>query len=155
MRQGVPPIPPVPTAIPGGDPFWATMRQQDLNSLDLLAIFHRVAAVFVAFTGLLALPGFLLFRHLQTMNETTHDVSPIASSYFAAFGGVVGAIVIAHLVLAVVFWIAAGWIRRRTCYTALLVLQAVLLLVIPHGTALGIFGLLLLIKPHVRAEFKV
>ncbi|RYG31016.1 hypothetical protein EON81_23780 [bacterium] len=61
---------------------------------------------------------------------------------------------VAHLVLAVLFWIAAGWLRRRTCYTALLVLEILTLLVIPHGTILGVFGLIILMKPHVRAEFK-
>lgn len=155
VRQGVPPVPPVPVATPGADPFWDSMRAQDLASLDLLAILHRVAAGLVALTGALGLPAFFLFRALRTMNDTTHEVSPLADSYFGAFGGIVAAIVLAHFAGAVLLWVAAGWIGRRRCYSALLAVQALMLLIVPHGTALGIFGIILLTKPHVRAEFRV
>lgn len=131
----------------------AYLQDADLRLVDTLAILHRVAAGVVAVVGLLGVPAIVLLLHLASLDAPSGDGTPSPGTIFRLYGLAATGIVVVHLALALVLWSAGGALRKRRHWAALVALQAILLTIVPHGTALGVFGLFVLLKPPIRATF--
>jgi len=130
------------------------MRPDQEQHLQLLAVFHYVVA------GLLALVACIPFIHLalglgmllapHTFGRG-HDVPPpVVGWLFVLLGGAF--IAAGWTVAALLAW-AGRCLQRRRHYTFCLVMAAVACLFMPFGTVLGIFTLILLSNPEVKAAF--
>lgn len=132
------------------------------ESLRLLTTLHRVAAAIFGVLSLCGLPhtviGFLMMftGALRPTNPAGHPGSE-SDAFPALFGGVFFfaglAVVALHIAMAIALWAAAGWIDLRRNYAKLQVVEAILCVFVPIGTALGVFGLVTLAKPEARARF--
>jgi hypothetical protein len=129
-------------------------RNEDSEHLKLLSVFHYVVA------GLLALIGCCPVFHLilggailsGAMEEPGRAGPPRA----------VGLIVIAMaLIFMVIPWALAGavalagWkLSRRKSHTYCLVCAALMCMFMPVGTVLGVFTIMVLMRPTVKAMFE-
>lgn len=128
---------------------------QDAQNLETLKIFHYV------FAGFTALAGFFPIIHLamgiffvvsgSSLGKPGEQVPP------ALFGWI---FIVAAAVLMLAFWTLAGLtltaarrLGQRRSRTFCLVVAAILCVMMPLGTVLGVFTILLLQKPTVRAMF--
>ena len=128
---------------------------QDEQQLDLLKVFYFV------FAGLQALGGCIPIVHLSIglamisgkLNGKAGEGPPEAFGWF--FVG------IAVLLMSVIwttaaFTFAAGRrLAERRSYTFCLVVAAVLCVFMPLGTLLGVFTIVVLQRPSVKARFGV
>lgn len=127
---------------------------QDGEHLRLLSIFHYVVAGMV---GLVALvPVFHLVLGLGMvggwLDQPGHKdpLLPVVGWFFVALAGMMIAGLVA---LAISTALAGRFLARRRRYTFCLVVAALLCTFMPVGTALGVFTLLVLVRPSVRALF--
>lgn len=142
------------TSSPYRDPNW--QRREDENHLNLLAIFHYVLGgltmlggivflIWVVFGGLIAAAG-------AGASRTSGDAAgaQIAGGLFVFFGllGVTVCFVAGGLKV----W-AGRCLQAKHGYTFATVMACLECLHMPLGTALGIFTLVVLSRPSVRAMF--
>jgi len=128
---------------------------QDAQNLETLKIFHYV------FAGLTALAGCFPIIHLvlgiffvvagTSPNKGTDPLPPAIFGWF--FIAVAAVLIVTFWTLAAVTFTAARRLGQRRSRTFCLVVAAILCLMMPLGTVLGIFTILLLQKPNVRAMF--
>ena len=129
--------------------------QQDENQLKLLEIFHYVAA------GITVLVGCLPFIHLAI--GIGLQLVPIGDHPAADVPRIVGWILIViAAILILVFWVLAFVIflsgrnlRRRQRYMFCMVVAGISCLLIPYGTVLGVFTIIILMRPSVKQIFGV
>lgn len=124
---------------------------QDVEHLRMLAIFH---AVLGAFTGLFSL---LPLMHLTVgiMMVTGRLEHPDAGMAMAGwmFIGVASVFIACGLGLAVSMFLTARYLRQRRRHLFCLVVAALECMIMPFGTVLGVFTLIALTKPQIRALF--
>jgi hypothetical protein len=133
----------------------------DEKSIHLLSIFHYVVA------GLVALFSSLFIVHivigLQMMSSPDAWIPPSpprghAAPFPPGMGGVfvaMGSIaVFLGWTMAVMTALAGRFIARRRRHLFCLIVDGLLCLWMPFGTVLGVFTLITLTKPHVRAQFE-
>ncbi|HVS01208.1 MAG TPA: hypothetical protein VMT16_00415 [Thermoanaerobaculia bacterium] len=142
--QSPPPTPPPP---PSGS-------SEDLEHLRLLSIFHYVVGALVALFACIplihvAMGAFFIAGGLGGGGED------------AAVAGAVGCLIMAFAA----FFVAAGWtlavcillagryLSRREKYTFCLVVAAIACLFAPIGTVLGVFTIIVLMRPSVKTLF--
>ena len=138
-----PPVQPDPAAI----------RSKDESDLNLLSVLHYVWTGFLGCTGLGVLAYFALVGELVAS----------APHHGSAHGPDVGAIMIIIGVMVVVLMIpmivlhilAAAGLKKRTRYWLIFVMSCWACTSVPLGTALGIFSILVLQRPSVKALFGV
>ncbi|HWM90831.1 MAG TPA: hypothetical protein VN493_08700 [Thermoanaerobaculia bacterium] len=128
---------------------------QDLDHLKLLSIFHYVLAVVV---GLFAcLPLLHVFLGISMAFGTLDGTDPgdafsmMMGWFIAVFAA---GFVVAGWALAVCLALAGSYLARRVRYNFCLVVAAVSCVFMPLGTALGIFTILVLMRPSVKALFE-
>lgn len=130
---------------------------QDREHLRLLSIFHYVVG------GLLGLCACIPIIHLtigivfltapETMFPPDHGGPP--PLLFGLLFTIVPAIMIlAGWTLAICTFIAGRCLARQTHYTYCLVIAALACLFMPFGTVLGIFTIIVLVRPSVKAMFE-
>ncbi len=128
---------PVPSDPGLGDPFWQALLARDVESLGPLALLHPVTAfVFGAFS-LCGLPRLTIGLAMMSGAIPAGRGEPTP----ALFGGLfalVGGVVALHIALSVACALASGWISRRERHGSVFVVDGLLLLWTPIGTALGI-----------------
>jgi hypothetical protein len=81
-------------------------------------------------------------------------VEPPPKVFFAIFGAVFGAIILANVTLAALTIYAGRCIQRRKHKTLIYIVAVINCLFIPYGTLLGVFTILVLSSPAGEAEFK-
>ena len=134
------------------------LTDEDASQLRLLSIFHYVVA---AITGLFSLiPVLHLVMGLamvtgklpvDTGTSGAQAVDPrLFGWFFVAFAGV---FIACGLALAGFMVHAGRCLRRRRRYTLCLVVAAISCMMMPFGTVLGVFTLIVLIRPSVKAAF--
>jgi hypothetical protein len=129
----------------------------DIRHLDLLAIFHYIVA------GILALFGLLPIIHLAVgiaMVTGSLDVNGNnANGPPPAFGFLVIGMALMMIAMcwamATAIFVAGNRLKRHTGYTYCLVVAAIECMFTPFGTVLGIFTILVLSRPTVKALFGV
>jgi hypothetical protein len=147
------PLPPVAGPAPSPGPPPGPSPAQDAEHLRLLSIFYYILAGCAGLFSLL--PVIHLLVGFGLLAAATVD--PAAALPGALVGWIFVAIALFVITLglgfAVALVIAGRSLAERRRYTFCLVVAGVSCLVMPLGTALGIFTILVLIRPSVRALF--
>jgi hypothetical protein len=129
---------------------------QDLEHLRLLSIFHYVVAGLAVLLS--CIPLFQIFMGLFMVAGWGSSRPPeepaawLMGCFFVAFASTITALIWAY---AICLALAGTYLTRRTRYTFCLVMAAISCTFTPFGTALGIFTLIVLLRPSVRALFGV
>jgi hypothetical protein len=126
--------------------------REDLEHINLLAIFHYVVG------GLLGLAGCVPFLHL-TIGVLMVTEAPKNSGAPLEAIGIFFMVIATALIL--LFWSAAActvlagrFLHRQQHYLFCLVMAGILCTFIPFGTVLGVFTLIVLLRPSVKALFQ-
>jgi amino acid transporter len=151
MSEPLAPEPGGPPAAVAPNP--AATRSEDLEHLKLLSIFHYVAAGLLALLSLL--PLFHLIAGLTMIQWTVHtpqDLFPglLAGGCLAMLAGIWMLIGFSS---AACLAAAGRFLARREHHTFCLAVAGVACLFMPVGTILGVFTILVLVRPSVRALF--
>jgi hypothetical protein len=130
---------------------------QDQEHLRLLGIFHYVvaglAALFACFPLIhLAMGLIFLFApptpHPNQPNDA--EIMRVMGIFFIVFASL---FIIAGWTFATCIFLAGRNLARRRRYTFCLVMAAVMCMFMPFGTVLGIFSIVVLMRPSVKAIF--
>ena len=127
-------------------PVPADANAQDIEHLRLLSIFHYVVAAITALFSLF--PVIHLAIGLGLVSGRVDDTDPEAVMVGWVFVGI--AIVFAGLLA-----YAGRCLAQNRRYTFCLVIAAISCMFIPFGTVLGVFTLVILVKPSVKQRFNV
>ena len=128
---------------------------QDLEHLRLLSLFHYVAAALAALFACFPL------IHLVAGIAMVASVAGGSQEAFpgALFGGCLVAFaalwILLGTALAVCLFLAGRYLAEHTHYTFCLATAGVACAFMPLGTALGVFTLLVLLRPTVKTLFGV
>ncbi len=151
--NSLPPTLPIPS-----DPI-----EQTRANIRLLAIFHYVVGGLVALFALfpifhLAMGLFLLFWDIPDIPDDPElgdidEVFPVRMMG-GMFTGVAALIILIGEAFAVCIIIAGRRLVQYRSHTYCLVIAGLLCSVMPFGTALGVFTIIVLIKPEAKALFK-
>jgi hypothetical protein len=131
---------------------------RDDEHLRLLSAFHYVLG------GLMALASFLPGVHLafgvlmvSGRLDTPRGASGAAELGSALLGwffiGLAALVILCGLALATSLLLAGAWLARRRHYLFCLGVAGTACALVPFGTALGVFTILVLARDSVRAEF--
>jgi hypothetical protein len=127
---------------------------QDLNHLKLLSIFHYVlgglGAFFSCFPFIYIGVGALFAFAPQTAGQG-EPPPPALGWIFIALGSVG---VLFLWTMAICLILAGRFLSARRHYIYCLVIAALSCLWVPFGTALGIFTIVVLIRPTVKERFE-
>ena len=131
---------------------------QDLEHLRLLSIFHYVvgglAALFACFPIIhLTLGLLMIFNPSMWENKMHGDMEEMrfVGIFFVCLASV---FILAGWTMAVCVFIAGRNLARRRHYTFCLVVAAILCVFIPFGTVLGVFTIIVLVRPSVKELFE-
>ncbi|MGD2176073.1 MAG: hypothetical protein PVJ27_11765 [Candidatus Brocadiaceae bacterium] len=129
------------------------MTNQDEQYLNLLSIFHYVvggiAALFACFPIIHVVMGVLMLTGVMADNG-----GPPAA--FGIFFVAVGALmVLVGWAFAVLLVLAGYFLSARRHHTFCLVMAAVACIFMPFGTVLGVFTIIVLVRPSVRQLFGI
>jgi hypothetical protein len=127
----------------------------DAEHLKLLTIFHYVVAGITAVFSSFGLLHVVMGIAMATGGFDDSHGHPPPEAFGWMFAGVGCAFVGAGWALAAVIFLAGRWIARRRHHTWCLVVAGLSCLLMPFGTVLGVFTLVVLMKPQVKALFDV
>ncbi|MDX1643661.1 MAG: hypothetical protein R3244_04800 [Thermoanaerobaculia bacterium] len=126
---------------------------RDREHLRLLAAFHYVVAALATLFSLFPIVhlilGILMVRGRLDGDDPQAAVVGWVFVLFSAAWIVIG------LAIAVSILLAARFLRRRDHYTFCLVVAGVECMLMPFGTVLGVFTLIVLLRDSVRTQFGV
>lgn len=126
---------------------------RDVEHLQILSIFHHVVAVIV---GLLALlPSMHLALGILLVRGDLTEGEPIGEVMGWFVVAIAGSAILAGLAFAVCLVIAGRALMERRRYTFCLVIAGLACVLMPFGTVLGVFTILVLVRPSVRELFGV
>jgi hypothetical protein len=125
---------------------------QDQEHLKLLAIFHFVLAGLCGMVSLIPLAQLVLGLGLASGSLDSEPVAQVMGCFFVAVAGTGVAL---GLSLAVCLLLAGRALLEQKHYTFCLVMACVGCLFMPFGTVLGVFTLLVLLRPSVKELFGV
>ncbi len=136
---------------PGGG-----LVDRDLEHLRLLSIFHYIyagiTACFSCFPLLHVAMGLLMLTGGLPMHEKDQATARMMGLMFVAVGA---SIALLGWTLAVLLFLAARRLGSLRGRTFCMVIAALSCLHIPLGTILGVFTLVVLSRPSVRARFEL
>ena len=131
------------------------MNQEDLEHLRLLSIFHYVvagiAALFACFPILHLVVGVLMLSGAFPENDPAEgNIMTLVGIFLVAFSGVV---ILLGLAFSILLILSGTYLKRHVNYTFCLVMAGVACIFMPFGTVLGVFTLLVLMRPSVKNLF--
>jgi len=128
---------------------------QDEQHLRLLSIFHYVVG------GMNALAACIPFIHLALGIALVSGAFPVQSGQQGPppflgwiFIGIAAVLILGGWTLAVAIFLAGRFLTRRRHYMYCFVVAAVECLFMPVGTLLGVFTIIVLVRPSVKALFQ-
>jgi hypothetical protein len=130
--------------------------RNDTEQLSLLTILWKVYAG-IALLGVCLGSFYILMgtAFAATMSSPHSSASPaestIMSGMFAIFGGFIA---IVALTVSILSWLVGTRIGDRTAHTLCYVMSCIVCLNAPLGTGLGVFSLVVLSRPSVKAMFR-
>jgi hypothetical protein len=128
---------------------------EDEDHLGLLTVFHYVlaglGAVFSMFPLIHLGLGLMLALHPEKLDSHGSPPSAFIGWFFVAVASV---IILMGLTFAVFVFFAGRSLAKRKGYTFCLVMAGIECAFFPFGTALGVFTLIVLCRPSVKAIFK-
>lgn len=126
----------------------------DLQHLKLLSIFHYVVAGITALIGCfpiihLAIGIAVLSGHLEA-----HPRDPAATAFMGwMFTGIAGVMIAMMWSFAIVLLYAGRSLQERRRYTFCLIVAGLECMMMPFGTVLSVFTIIVLLRPSVRQLF--
>ncbi|HEY9253596.1 MAG TPA: hypothetical protein VIP30_03580 [Stenotrophomonas sp.] len=138
-------LPPLPAPV-------AVASTDDLAHLRLLAVFHYVVAGLTALFALI--PSLHLALGIAVVSGAIPAEDPDArwvGWFFIVFAAV---FILCGLGLAAAMAFAGRNLQRHRGHTYCLVVAGLSCMVMPFGTVLGVFTLIVLLRPGVRALFE-
>jgi hypothetical protein len=125
--------------------------KQDLEHLKLLAIFHYVVAGMTALFACIPFIHFFVGLALVTgaLGETDAEAQPIGI-FFMVFAGL---FILTGWTLAALIAYAGRSLQTRQRYTYCLVMAGVECIMMPFGTVLGVFTIIVLMRDSVKELF--
>lgn len=127
-------------------------QDRDAQHLDLLALLHTVCAAVIGLFSLFPLihVGLGIAMVTGKMAGASGDEAFVGWVFIA-----VGAcIILAGETIALLVYLAGRRLKRRQGYTFCIVVAGIACLFMPVGTALGVFTLVVLMRPSVRDLFQ-
>ena len=127
---------------------------QDLEHLRLLSVFHYVLAVLAGLCSLFPLLylGFglaILTGHFP--DGHSGDAMPGFMGWFMVLFG--AAWLVCGLAFAICLWLSGRYLAQHRRYVFCLVMAAISCMFTPFGTVLGVFTIIVLMRPSVRELF--
>lgn len=133
----------------------ATLTQQDVDHLKILAILHYVYGAMTALSGLFAI--FHLGLGIAMLSGTI-PVKPEEAEAMRAVGilftSIAGFVILAAITLGAVIALGGRNLQRRGSWIFGMVVACLMLLSVPLGTVLGVFTIIVLLRPNVKAVFQ-
>jgi hypothetical protein len=133
-------------------------RQKDSEHLRLLSIFFYVVAglavlISCAFVGQLII-GYLAIFSPETLNDAQGQQTfpPVFGAMFL-FGGLFAQVMFWSL--AILLALTGRYIRQRRRWLFCLVVSGLACVFGPFGTVLGVFSIIVLVRPSVKVAFGV
>lgn len=128
---------------------------QDDQHLQLLSIFHYVVGGLIALFALFPLIHLAMGLGMATgafPADSAEDAEALrlVGGFFTCFAG---GLILAGLALAGCVIATGVFLARRVRYTFCLVVAGVECIFMPFGTVLGVFTLVVLMRPPVKAKF--
>jgi hypothetical protein len=129
---------------------------QDEQHLRLLSIFHYVCAGMAAFVGCIPIIHLVLGLVMVFRPEAFGPPKVRPPEFFGWFMVLLaGAFILCAWIFAVLLVSAGRFLARRKRYTFCLVVAGIACLFMPFGTVLGVFSILVLIRPSVKTLFEI
>ena len=130
---------------------------KDLEHLRLLSIFHYVIAGFMALFSLFPLlhvgMGIAMLSGVMPSNGATNSGEEAMVGWVFILIG--GSFVLFGELLAFLVFRAGRCLKQQKSYTYCLVIAAISCLFMPLGTVLGVFTIIVLVRPSVKTLFGV
>ena len=126
-------------------------ESQDLQHIRLLSIFHYVLAGMVFFMG--CFPFIHFFLGLGFVAGWFPDTNSEVETVGVFLMVIAGAIILTAWALAISVAVAGNFLGRRVNYRYCLVIAAIACLFMPFGTVLGVFTIMVLMRPSVKPLF--
>lgn len=127
---------------------------QDQEHLRLLTIAHyaysAIMALFACFPIIHLAIGVLMVAKPSIFGDAKNSPPAFIGYLFAILGG---AMVLAGWTLAACSFAVGRFLARRKHYLFCLIVSGVNCMMAPFGTALGVFTLIVLLRPEVKAMF--
>lgn len=145
----------LPDPISTGAPLGASDQpSEDREHINLLVVLHYVMA------GLTALGACVPIVHLALGLTMVSEVFPVANdnSKFSTTLGwffviIASVAIVFGMALAICILLAGRNLQKRTGHTFCFVVACIMCLIFPVGTALGVFSIMVLNRPTVKALF--
>jgi hypothetical protein len=126
----------------------------DLQHLKLLSIFHYVVAGITALIGCFPLIHLAIGIALLTGHLPSKPGDPVSDAFIGLmFTGIAGVMIVMMWSFAVVLLFAARFLQERQRYTFCIVVAGIECMFMPFGTVLGVFTIVVLVRPSVRRLF--
>ncbi len=126
----------------------------DEENLRLLSIFHYVcaglAALFACFPIFLLILGLVLLFSPKSFGPSNSQPPAFVGIFFIIFAGI---FILLGWAFAICLAYAGRCLGQRKNYTYCLVMAGVACMFMPFGTILGIFSIIVLLRPTVKALF--
>lgn len=127
---------------------------QDLEQLKLLSLFHYILAGITALFSCIPVIHVALGIAMATGALKDSRGSPPPETFGWIFAGIGCAAVLAGWTLAALIFAGGRSIAKRRRHTFCLVVAGVSCIFMPLGTALGVFTLIVLMRPQVKVLFE-
>lgn len=127
---------------------------RDAEHLKLLQVFHYVLAAIIGIFSCIPLIHFSLgLMMISGVIPTGPEADPMPAMVGGIFAGVGAALVLGGWTLAVLILLAGRRLGRRAGRTFCLVVAGLECLLVPMGTVLGVFTIMVLSRPSVVPRF--
>ncbi|MBN1620529.1 hypothetical protein JW890_07380 [candidate division WOR-3 bacterium] len=131
--------------------------QEELNNLKTLSMFHFIMSGFTALVSCFPLIHvtmgiiFVIASKKGAFETKPDSLAPeVAGWLFIIIGSL---IVITGLTLAYLIFLSGKNLRKATRYTFCIAVACILCLMVPYGTVLGVFTIIILTKQPVKELF--
>jgi hypothetical protein len=132
----------------------AATRSKDEGDLNLLSILHYVWTGLFGCSTLGLVAYFIAIAGFVANAPSGPHGNPHDQEVAAGVVGVIGVVMFVIMVpLSVLHLLAAAGLKKRARYTLILVVSGLACLSFPLGTALGVFTIVVLMRPSVKALF--
>lgn len=127
---------------------------QDREHLRLLSIFYYIWAGLQSLGGLIGLAFIGVGAFLASSTQLAQTNNPPPPWFGAIFAGIGALVLVAVEGMAALSFFTGRFLSRRQHHTFCVVISAVNCMSLPFGTALGVFSILVLQRPSVKALFR-
>jgi hypothetical protein len=134
------------------------MNKQDEQYLHIIAIFHYVVAGIAALFACFPIFHLTIGIGMMTGSFLGAEIPPEDAWIFPIFGLfftiIPGMIIVAGWAYAICMALAGYFLHQRQRYMFCIVMAAISCTFMPFGTVLGVFTIIVLVRPSVKEAFE-